>query len=150
MQLSKFFLASMASLTLSLSPILAQNAFAQAVEGAVGGAAAGGGILSSIGGAIASNPALALGATAALGKVWELGATLTLTAGQSTTLIARPSDPFTGAVSPVLGTDYVLTAGTAGVTLTYTSGFVAFIDAATGAIEFESSIPAITTSASAR
>ena len=39
----------------------------------------------------------------ALGVVWRYGADLVLTAGQTRTLIARPSDPFVSAVSPVPG-----------------------------------------------
>lgn len=69
----------------------------------------------------------------ALQKVWEYGTTLTLTAGQSISLAARPADPFTGALSPALTTDYVLTAGSATVTLTGSSGFVAFITITAGA-----------------
>lgn len=68
----------------------------------------------------------------ALQKVWEYGATVTLSAGQSTTLIARPTDPFTSAVSPASGTDYTVSAGSATVTLTYTSGLAAFIEIVAG------------------
>lgn len=59
--------------------------------------------------------------------VWEYGATLELSANQSRTLFARPADPFVEAVEPVAATDYTVTAGSATVVLTYSSGFVAFI-----------------------
>jgi hypothetical protein len=63
-----------------------------------------------------------------LGPIWEYGQTLTLGAGQSTTLIARPTDPFLNAVTPAEGTDYTVTpAAGATVTLQYQSGAVAFI-----------------------
>jgi hypothetical protein len=62
-----------------------------------------------------------------LGMVWQYAQTLTLNAGQSITLIARPQNPFLNAVAPVATTDYVVSAGSATVSLTYTSGAVAFI-----------------------
>jgi hypothetical protein len=68
----------------------------------------------------------------ALGKVWEYGQSLTLSPGASTTLIARPANPFLNAVAPVAGTDYTVSAGSATVTLSYTSGAVAFIVVAAG------------------
>lgn len=68
----------------------------------------------------------------ALAKVWEYGATLTLTAGQVVTLFVRPTDPFTGAVSPVAATDYTVSAGSASVALTYSSGFLAIITVTAG------------------
>lgn len=65
-------------------------------------------------------------------KIWEYGATLTLSANQTQTLFVRPSDPFTSAVAPVLATDYAVTSGSAVVTLTYTSGFLAIISIVAG------------------
>lgn len=64
--------------------------------------------------------------------VWSYGRPLTLTAGQAVTLIARPTDPFLAAVPPAAGTDYVVTSGSATVTLSSSSGFVAFIVVAAG------------------
>lgn len=55
--------------------------------------------------------------------VWQLGGTLSLGASQSITLLARSSDPFAGATTPVAGTDYtVLAGGVASVSLSRTSG----------------------------
>jgi hypothetical protein len=68
----------------------------------------------------------------ALGMVWQYGSVLNLTAGQQRTIIARPQDPFMNAVSPAVTTDYVVSAGSATVTLTYTSGLVAFISITAG------------------
>lgn len=51
-----------------------------------------------------------------LAKVWEYGQTITLTAGQSQTVYATGSDPWTGVVTPALTTDYTLT-GTATVSV---------------------------------
>lgn len=71
-----------------------------------------------------------------LAKVWEYGATLTLTANQSVTLIIRPTDgnPFQNAVTPAGGTDYTVSAGSlASVTLSATSGLVAFLTFTAGA-----------------
>jgi hypothetical protein len=59
--------------------------------------------------------------------IWAYGADITLTAGQVRTLFVRPTDLFTDAVSPVAATDYTVSAGSATVTLTYTSGFLAII-----------------------
>lgn len=71
-----------------------------------------------------------------LQKVWEYGATLTLTANQSVTLIIRPSDgnPFQDAVTPASGTDYTVSAGSlSSVTLSASSGLVAFLTLTAGA-----------------
>lgn len=59
--------------------------------------------------------------------VWSYGTAFALTSGQSRTLIARPSDPFQNAVTPVLATDYTVAGGTVSVSLEATSGLVAFI-----------------------
>lgn len=64
---------------------------------------------------------------AALGVVWSYGATLSLAASQSVTIIARPSVPFLNAVTPALTTDYTVSGGTVSVSLSYTSGAVAYI-----------------------
>lgn len=67
-------------------------------------------------------------ALGALTPIWQYGATLTLSANQSVTLIAKPSDPFQNAVVPASGTDYTLSSGgLASVTLSATSGLVAFL-----------------------
>lgn len=71
-------------------------------------------------------------ALGALGVVWSYGADITLSAGQSRTLFARPTDPFQSAVAPVLGTDYALASGTATVALDASSGFVAIITVTAG------------------
>ena len=71
-------------------------------------------------------------ATGALAPVWSYGGDVTLAAGRSVTLFARPSDPFQNAVSPVLGTDYTVTSGSVTVTLTYTSGVLAILTLVAG------------------
>lgn len=60
----------------------------------------------------------------ALGQIWSLGATLVVPASSSTQIVvaATTGDPFTGAVSPVLTTDYTLVSGSATLTLDRTSG----------------------------
>lgn len=73
---------------------------------------------------------------ASLQKVWEYGDTLTLTANQSVTLIIKPSDgnPFQGAVTPAAATDYTVSVGSlSSVTLSATSGLVAFLTIVAGA-----------------
>lgn len=62
-----------------------------------------------------------------LAAIWSYGTTLALAASQSVTLIAKPTDPFQDAVSPVLTTDYTVSGGTVSVSLSATSGLVAFI-----------------------
>lgn len=62
-----------------------------------------------------------------LATIWEYGADLVLTASQSITLIAKPTDPFQNAVTPVLTTDYTVAGGTVSVSLSATSGLVAFV-----------------------
>jgi hypothetical protein len=70
----------------------------------------------------------------ALAKVWEYGASLVLTANQSVTLIVRPTDPFQNAVTPAAATDYTVSAGSlSAVTLSATSGLVAFLTITAGA-----------------
>lgn len=55
--------------------------------------------------------------------VWTLGETVTLAAGQTRKYVAKSSDPFINAVTPVASTDYTITAGSlASVTLDRTSG----------------------------
>lgn len=75
-------------------------------------------------------------ALGSLTKVWEYGATLSLSANESVTLIIRPSDgnPFQGAVTPVAATDYTVSAGSlSSVTLSASSGLVAFLTLTAGA-----------------
>jgi hypothetical protein len=60
-----------------------------------------------------------------LAAVWSLGTTVTLAAAESRSFVARSStgDPFTGAVTPVVTTDYTVSVGSlASVTLSRTSG----------------------------
>lgn len=66
-------------------------------------------------------------ATGALGVVWTYGAPLALNAGETRTLIARPTLPYINAVTPALGTDYAVAGGTVSVTISSSSGLVAFI-----------------------
>lgn len=65
-------------------------------------------------------------------KIYEYGADITLTAGQVMTLFVRPTDPFIDAVSPVLSTDYAVSAGSVTISLTYSSGFLAIITLTAG------------------
>ena len=68
-----------------------------------------------------------------LAKIWEYGATITLSAGQSVTLIAKPQYPFQEAVAPQSGTDYTVSAGSlSGVSLSATSGLVSFLTLTAG------------------
>jgi hypothetical protein len=58
-----------------------------------------------------------------LTAVWTNDSTLSLSTGQSVTLTVSGGDPFINAVTPVVGTDYVLTgSGTAQIQLSRTSG----------------------------
>lgn len=66
-------------------------------------------------------------ALGALGVVWTYGATFTLAPGQSVTAIAHPSGPFQNAVTPVAGTDFTASGGTASVSISAASGLVAFV-----------------------
>jgi hypothetical protein len=62
---------------------------------------------------------------ASLAAVWSLGTSVTLSAGESRSFVARSSsgDPFTAAVAPVLTTDYTVSAGSiASTSLDRTSG----------------------------
>lgn len=70
--------------------------------------------------------------TGTLQAVWDYGTTLTLAAGEVRTLYARPTEPFVNAVAPAAGTDYTVSAGSATVALTYTSGFLAIIRVTAG------------------
>jgi hypothetical protein len=65
--------------------------------------------------------------------VWQYGAPLTLAANEARTLIVRPNDPFTNAITPVATTDYVVASGSVAVSMTATSGFVAFVTFTAGA-----------------
>jgi hypothetical protein len=69
----------------------------------------------------------------ALVVVWQAGAPITLGANQSTTIFARPQDPFQNAVTPVAGTDYQVTAGAVTVAMTASSGFLAILTLTAGA-----------------
>lgn len=69
----------------------------------------------------------------ALQSVWDYGATLVLGPSQQQTLIAKPSDPYIGAVAPVAGVDYTVTSGSASVSLTRTSGLAAYLVVQAGA-----------------
>ena len=71
--------------------------------------------------------------TGTLQKIYEYGASLVLSADQSRALFIRPSDPFVGAIAPVAATDYTVSAGSATVTLTYSSGFLAIVTVTAGA-----------------
>lgn len=71
--------------------------------------------------------------TGTLQKVYDYGASLTLAANQTQPLFARPPDPFLNAVSPVAGTDYVVSSGSATVTMTYSSGILAILTVTAGA-----------------
>lgn len=62
-----------------------------------------------------------------LASIWSLGADLALGSGQSRTLIVKPNDPFLNAVTPALTTDYTVAGGTVSVTLSASSGLVAFV-----------------------
>lgn len=59
--------------------------------------------------------------------IWTYGDTLALGSGESITLIARPTDPFQSAITPVSPTDYTASGGTVSVSLSATSGLVAFV-----------------------
>lgn len=59
--------------------------------------------------------------------IWSYGGSIALAASQSRTFIAKPTDPFQEAVTPVLTTDYTVSGGTVSVTLSASSGLVAFI-----------------------
>lgn len=74
-----------------------------------------------------------------LGVVWTYGTSLVLSALESVTLIARPSDPFQNAVTPASPTDFTVSGGTVSVSLSATSGLVAFIT-----IEATSGTPTVT------
>lgn len=60
--------------------------------------------------------------TASLAVVWTYGATLTLSAAGTASVTAKPQNPFTGAVTPVVTTDFTLSAGTVSVSLSRSSG----------------------------
>lgn len=71
-------------------------------------------------------------ALGALAPIWSAGGDITLSAGQVVTIFARPQDPFSGAVTPALGTDYTVATGSVTVALTYTSGFLAILTLTAG------------------
>jgi hypothetical protein len=58
--------------------------------------------------------------------IWSYGAALQ-PAASGTTLIIHPTDPFQGALLPVVGTDYTVSGGTVSMSLSATSGLVAFL-----------------------
>lgn len=62
-----------------------------------------------------------------LTSVWQYGSNLVLSASQAITLIARPADPFQNAITPALTTDYTVSGGTVSVSMSATSGLVAYI-----------------------
>lgn len=66
-------------------------------------------------------------ALAVSAAIWSLGTTLDLSSVSSRTLIVKPSDPFQNAITPVLTTDYTVSGGTVSVSLSATSGLVAFL-----------------------
>ena len=66
----------------------------------------------------------------ALGVIWSYGTTLAPSA-LGTTLIIHPNDPFSGAVVPAAGTDYTVAGGTVSMSLSATSGLVAFLTVTT-------------------
>ncbi len=58
-----------------------------------------------------------------VGKIWEYGGPLVLTAGQVLDIPVTSNDPFKGATTPVAATDYTVSAGSLlGVSLLTTSG----------------------------
>jgi hypothetical protein len=79
-------------------------------------------------------------AAAALGVIWEYDPVLTLDGTGAAAVTARPSDPFTAAVAPVVTTDFTLSAGTVSVALSRTSG-------ASTEIQFSGGSPGATVSA---
>lgn len=68
-------------------------------------------------------------------QVWELGHALTLGPNESISLDVTADDPFTGAITPILNTDYFITSGSlsSGPTLVGTSGYKIEIDLTAGA-----------------
>lgn len=61
--------------------------------------------------------------------VWELGSAFVAPPGTPRVFWARPSDPFISAITPVLGTDYTVSGGTASITLAWNNGAVAKLEA---------------------
>lgn len=61
-------------------------------------------------------------AAASLAQVWSYTPVITLDGSGAATVQAKPSQPFTGAVTPVVTTDFTLSSGTVSVTLSRTSG----------------------------
>jgi hypothetical protein len=57
-----------------------------------------------------------------LTAIWSSDLSYSIPSGTTYTITARTSDPFTGAIAPVNGTDYQLRAGSASITLSRTSG----------------------------
>ena len=57
--------------------------------------------------------------------IWKLGTSLSVAAGETRVIWARPSEPFQGAVSPVLTTDYTVSGGTVSIALEWSNGAVA-------------------------
>lgn len=71
-------------------------------------------------------------AQAALAQVWEYGADIVLGANEAINLIVKPPEPFVDAVAPQQATDYQISAGSATVTLSATSGGVVTITITAG------------------
>lgn len=76
-------------------------------------------------------------AAGSLSAVWSLGSSLTLGADETRSITARQSSgvPFTGAITPVLTTDYTLSAGSvSSISLDRTSGASVTISITAGAL----------------
>jgi hypothetical protein len=63
----------------------------------------------------------------ALAPIWTYGTTLQPPASPGVTLVISPASPFQNAVVPVAGTDYTVSGGTVAMSLSATSGLVAFL-----------------------
>ena len=68
----------------------------------------------------------------AITDVWTSQGLLSVPAGTTATVIARSSDPFLGAITPVQDTDYTVLSGSATVTIGQTSGQSTVISIAAG------------------
>lgn len=66
-------------------------------------------------------------ALGSLEAIWSYGSDITLSASQTRTIIAKPTNPFQEAVTPTLTTDYTVSGGTVTVTMSASSGLVAYI-----------------------
>jgi hypothetical protein len=72
-------------------------------------------------------------ALGSLTKVWEYGASLTLSSNQIMTLIARSSEPFQNAIVPQDTVDYAVSAGSVSLAMDDPDGLVAVITLSAGA-----------------